>query len=188
MIKNVVIDIETLGTKLNKRFQPPVVLSIGAVVISDGKITSEFEGYLNIDDQIAKGAYIDSDTLQWWVKTDPLLFSKTLDKCAAASTLSTSLDFTAWFSAQKPDDVDYIPIWGNSHSFDCTNLEYIYTMFEIERPWSYRGESCFRTLKKLCSWEIKPKGFQGTKHNCLDDARHEAEWLIACAKHLNKVI
>ena len=186
-MKNIVIDIETLGTKLNKNRQVPVVLSLGAVLIVDGKIADSLLVHFNPGEQIARGAFIDMDTLNWWLNTDAAEFCKLIE-LANASSNEESLDKFASWVAMHTDDQEYLPIWGNSHSFDCTNLEYIYTLFDREIPWSYRGESCFRTLKKLCSWDCKPTTFKGTQHNAIDDATHEAEWLINCAKELKKHI
>jgi len=43
-------------------------------------------------------------------------------------------------------------------------------------PWKYYNSQCFRTMKVQHASTPEP-AFQGTRHNALADAQHQARWL-----------
>lgn len=164
--KNVMIDLETLGTKPGC-----FILSIGACTFGDGPAIERAKFYttIGLQSQANAGLEIDTDTLSWWVKQDTAVmreaFSGTEDIKAAL------ISFSLWLHSLNVTPV----VWGNAASFDLKILEAAYDACGLEVPWSHRNEMCFRTLKKVFD-EIDEPTFFGDKHNALADAIHQAVW------------
>jgi hypothetical protein len=67
-------------------------------------------------------------------------------------------------------------VWGNAASFDLKILEKAYKLMQIEVPWKYYNEMCYRTLKNLYP-EIKIM-CNPHKHEALQDAIYQAEHAV----------
>ena len=53
------------------------------------------------------------------------------------------LGFAAWFGDES------LPVWGNGATFDNVVLSNVFAQFRLDRPWSYKHDRCFRTIKHL---------------------------------------
>jgi len=74
------------------------------------------------------------------------------------------------------DGFNEAPIWANGASFDFPILAEAYRLSGTARPWHFRNERDYRTLKAL--WPDVPQPQRsGTHHNALDDAIHQATHL-----------
>ena len=70
-----------------------------------------------------------------------------------------------------------IGVWGNGASFDNVILSESYYRAAILRPWPFWKDRCYRTIKTI--YPDVELVRSGTHHNALDDARTQAEHLIA---------
>lgn len=172
-------DIETMG----QRFDAPV-LSIGSVFfdLDTGFIKSEFYRAVDIDSAFRFGR-TNGSTVKWWMQQG--------DAARQAAIKGTEnlpkvlQDFSAFYK-QHPK----APIYGNGPSFDMTILEHAYARCEINVPWAFWNIRDCRTMKDLgeAIGYTVPK-LQGTAHNALDDAKHQAAWVVEIRKRLlNKVV
>ena len=168
MKKKLMIDCETLD--IGER---PVLLSIGAVVFDDNGIYEYFQADIDIESSKQFGFTVSQSTLDWWDQQDPIarnmaFYGKervdiVLQKLVAFYKNHGSPEIRS--QAPLPD----IPWITNA-------LDH----FDIERPWKYYKEFCFRTLLKSApKFEIP---FAGVPHNALDDAIHQAKQFIQLKK------
>lgn len=171
-MKNVMVDLETLG-----KGSDAVILSIGAVAFDETGVGSDF--YANIDPESCTrvGMKMDASTVMWWMTQGDQARQVFKD----GSRLDIVLrNFTLWFASVGAENV-----WGNGATFDNVILSNAYTLAGLERPWSYRGDRCYRTLKALLPDVKAPPNF-GTAHNALDDARYQAIHAVELLKALKK--
>lgn len=174
------IDIETLG---NTSYAP--ITQIGAVAFRDGEIEGEFEAAIQpkwYDNAAVKPLFkIDADTMMWWM-------SQSRDAQLAAFSGTTDLftallGFRTWCWDCKADSK--VRIWAKPPQFDCTIIRNGYKALQVLDPnfdgqpgWSHWEERCLRTLIEVFP-RIKRMERQGTHHNALDDARHQARQIMA---------
>ena len=177
MTTHIVLDLETLGTNRNAP-----ILSIGMVVIKDLTITDKFRANIDaVEQEELFGRVADEDTKAWW---------RTLmnaDDGRAAWNAAVSCP-TAVKSALKAinklfDDIGEFQLWGNANTFDN---EILRSLFEAAGfpAWSYRKDRDFRTLKELYKEKVPEPEFIGVRHVALDDALHEAGYLIKILKYI----
>lgn len=162
--KHVMIDLETLG-----RTPDAAIASIGAVLFDPRygiKCADTF--YVEIDWKASK-RFVEKETVDWWRKQ-----SKEARKCLKGKTpLSEALEeLDFWL----PDDCRP---WGNGPTFDISMLEHAFDQEQIETPWKFWNIRDCRTIKDI--FESKRGGlngnFTGVKHNSLDDAKYQADWV-----------
>ena len=173
MTKNVMVDLETLGTAADS-----VILSIGAVhfdLDSDKIDDAGFYASVSIESNLAYGRRIQEDTLIWW-----------LQQTAAAQavfhepkqTLESALaEFAQWL---RGGDI----MWSNGADFDIPMLAHAYTQQGTGRPWLFWNSRCVRTYKALPGAKDVSVARLGTHHNALHDAIHQARLVQAIHKTL----
>jgi 3' exoribonuclease, RNase T-like len=169
------LDIETLDTRPSA-----VILSIGAVrfdVAEPGTLTEKFHHYISIDEQLRAGRTVSGSTLLWWMDQGDEARSRI--SSANAESMKTVLDALAAF--MKPDD----RVWGNGAGFDNVIVADAYQSMGMPVPWRFWGDMCFRTLKTMYKYVPKPPR-NGTAHDALDDAIHQAEHLQAIFQVMRK--
>lgn len=173
MKPSIMIDIETLGTRPGC-----VISSIGACVFDlHGTFTNPtLHLHVSLDDSERHGFRIEADTVVWWIGQSPEARNALIDgqrthmngspttysaenAVAALSLFVRSVEGEPW-------------IWCNGASFDFPILAAYFARFNRPLPWNRWQEMDLRTLKNL------NKGLrlerQGTHHNALDDAIHQA--------------
>lgn len=163
-------DIETLDTK-----ETAVVLSIGAVKFTDDGLGVAFYRRLAVDDQIERGRTISGSTVSWWMKQ-----SDEARKVFAEPTVSVETALRDYAEFMQGEEFS---VWGNGAMFDNSTLLNLYAQYGIPRPWSYRGDRCYRTViaeaynadPRLKDLYVKPT----VAHNALADAMCQANHLIA---------
>jgi len=161
---HVMIDLETMGT----RPDAPIV-SIGAVAFNGAGIGNEFYRNVDLKTSVAGGGVIDPDTLMWWLQQSDEARAALM---VADTALTYALDDLAkWM----PIGVD--GVWGNGASFDNVIMSESYIRAGIARPWPFWKDKCYRTVKGMYPDVALERS--GTHHNALDDARTQAEHLIA---------
>ena len=161
---HVMLDLETMGTTAGS-----AIIAIGAVLFRMDSKKADDDFYCTIDLQSAvdAGAMIRPSTVMWWMQQE--------DAARKAFTVGTISLVQALqrFAAFIPQDTR---VWGNGATMDNVVLSSAYEMCGLQRPWSYKHDRCYRTIKAL--FFPGAHDFEGTKHNALDDARHQASMLL----------
>ncbi|MBV5342719.1 3'-5' exoribonuclease, partial [bacterium] len=68
-------------------------------------------------------------------------------------------------------------VFGNGSDFDNVILSNAYLRLSMERPWPKFNDRCFRTIKSMFKSVQQPVR-EGVHHSALDDAKHQALWLL----------
>jgi hypothetical protein len=174
MSTHVMIDIETMGTS-----NEAAIISIGAVKfdpMADGVIDS-FYVPVTLLSSVAAGLKIDAKTVMWWMKPERAEARDQLVADGSAVDLYSALDgFATWFGP------DSLPTWGNGATFDNVILRNAFAKCGMECPWGYTHDRCYRTLRGLAPDMSVPR--EGTYHNALDDAIHQAKYMQLVVSYL----
>lgn len=181
---HVMIDLETLSTANNAQ-----ILSIGAVKFDTLGIHDTF--YQNIKLKSDSVFDISGTTVLWWLNQTKEAQETLLKK--SLNLRDSLIKFSAWYYnydmlRMKADDKVYIEtgkeVWGNGATFDNVILRNAYKKLDLECPWSFRDDRCFRTMARQLEASLNKRqidvtfDFNGTKHNALQDAKNQAEYLI----------
>lgn len=161
---NVMVDLETLSTKSNAK-----IIALAAVTFfdTDAYIKYFYEKCLPV---IELGFDIESKTIEWWNKQDEVVRDEAFSGTQLLYTLL--INFTAWCKATHCN----IILWGNGSDFDNVVLRNAYNAFNLEPPWSYRFNRCYRTLKAIAPKEVQLNPFiNPAAHNALEDAKCQAK-------------
>lgn len=172
--KNVMLDLETLGTKPGCK-----ILSIGAVVFNSGGVGEE-QFYIEIDRNKQNGLFEQDQTVKWWEEQSPDA-KGTLFNNKEVYLEQALLQFSHWLDVVNPDHP--INIWGHGSDFDNVIIQEAYEHVKMLRPWSYGRNRCYKTLKRTLK-SIEPGKFLGIKHNALSDSIHQARH---CSVLLNSI-
>lgn len=176
-MNHVMVDLETLG-------QTPgcAILSIGAVAFDPytSELGPEFYEVVNTRSCFDAGLKQDESTVNWW-KTQKAEAAAVLDearesKVLLAEALSRFRSYLQKFGLRD------IRVWGNGSDFDNAILACCYKSINQNLPWRFYNNRCFRTLKNIRS-VVEPVR-QGTYHNALDDAKHQARHALALMETL----
>jgi DNA polymerase III epsilon subunit-like protein len=164
MTDRVMIDIETLGTEPGTS-----IIAIGAVRfdLTDG-VTDDLFASVDIESCQDHGLTIDAETLSWWLLKD----GDARKQLPNGDPLPEALHALREFVGECDE------VWANSPAFDCAILRSAYDAVGLETPWEYYHERDYRTIRETVDmWPDKEQG--GIAHNALDDARYQAECLVA---------
>ena len=171
-MKDLMIDLETLGTRVNA----PIV-AVGACFfdINTGKIGKTFEAVMDLSLVLRYGR-MDGDTLKWWLGQSEDARQKLVR--GRSDPLKVYPAFVEFVAAGG----DGVRPWGNGASFDISMLEYtLARVIERRPPWDFWNIRDCRTIKHIASdLKLKFDGERkGTHHSALDDAVFQAEWVSA---------
>lgn len=159
------VDIETLGTRPGD-----TILAIGAVMFSVEKgIYSRFYSTISMTDSKEKGFKATRSTIEWWEKQDAALRNEVFS--GIKSVEQVLQEFTAFFPP-----FGEVCVWGNGANFDNTLLSAAYRLMNMEQPWKYWNDRCYRTIKNMFLDERIDH--IGKEHHALDDAITQATRLI----------
>lgn len=181
---DLMIDIETVG-----RTPGCAIIQIAAVPfnINTGQIsTNVFKMSINLDHQLksGKGFTYCPNTYKWWMKENPKLF-----KLLSTSTHKynqVGSEFQKYFRSLPNNQK--IRVWGNSNRFDLGIIEGWYKKsigFKFEPFWNTWLENDCRTLSNLKPLIKKNLKFIGTKHDAIDDCKHQIKYCYQTLKSLN---
>lgn len=166
------IDFETLSTMPNA-----VVLSLGAVTFNDAAVIDTF--YVNVDREDCKalGLHVQQSAVDWWAKQSDAA-KQSLLMPPPMPLLEAMTAFSKWWRATGAQC-----IWGNGADFDNPIMRSLFNALDADTPYRPYVGRCYRTIKSIPGMPIMTVR-QGVHHNALDDAKNQAEHLIA----MNKVI
>jgi hypothetical protein len=169
-MNDIMIDLETLDTEPTS-----VIISVGACLFDIEKktIPSTFYMAAEIQEQMNQGRTMSADTIKFWMNQNAAAQHVFNEKAKPmAEVLKT---FVFWLNSvgNKKDR----KVWGNGSTFDISIMENLFTMYKIEKPWSYNAVMDLRTFKRFVG-----KGEQIPKplipHNALEDAKTQAQYVI----------
>lgn len=161
------VDLETLGTEPGA-----AIASIGAVrfSVADG-IGDEFSASVSLADCQAHGMRIDAETLSWWLNQPATARDQLHGGRGLEAALRAFIDFASGASE----------VWANSPAFDAVILRDAADRVGLGLPWQYYQERDYRTLREtLSTWPDREQS--GTTHDALDDARYQADQLVAALR------
>lgn len=171
------IDLESLSTEPDA-----ALLSIGIVAFDrhTGAVIDRFYAAIRWADAMCSG-HVSDDTVAWWgCQSDTAraqFFSPdalpTVDALAAANL---------WLMRYGPAKSRLM--WGNGSTFDCVVLEQAFKRFHFTTPWMFWSTRDMRTVVDLAGYRKGDIPFEGTEHNALDDATHQAIVISHCIKRL----
>lgn len=171
----IMVDLETLGNVPGS-----VICALGAV-----KFDTELGVYASFYERISQascvrlGLTMDADTVLWWMQQAEAARAELWapGRWPLADVLT---GFSMWAG-------EVSELWGCGASFDCALLAAAYRAAAVPPPWKFWQERCFRTTK---SWlrgadSLEPSR-AGTHHHALDDAAHQARWLLGIEAKLTE--
>lgn len=162
MAKNVMLDLETMGTDADS-----AIVTIGAVKFGR-KITDRFYERISLKTSAAAGLTVDPDTVVWWMRQQ----HEARVELYAPGRLSLEdalTKFAEWIGKDAR-------VLGNGAAFDNVLLSTAYKKLGMKRPWDYKNDYCYRTVRNL-NRHVPFDNF-GTHHNALDDTEGQALHLI----------
>ena len=175
---HVMIDLETMG------YRPGcVILSIGAVYFTIHGIHEEFYVRINPMSCQRHGLHFDASTIEWWMRQSDGARGEVSNLTKTGEELTDALaKFYAWLNTDADPDSR---IWGNGSDFDISIILAAFDRVDLPVPWSPWKHRCFRTMKNFHRQTIAKTepAREGTHHNALDDARHQARWLLNISEH-----
>lgn len=163
-------DLETLDNRSSS-----VIIAIGAVKFDPKtkQIIDRF--YARIDPQscLDAGLTVSGSTILWWMQQHENARSQFK---GILPPLKTSLNgFSAWMQ-KIPGEIGSERVWGNGATFDNVILTNAYNAIGLARPWSYKGDRCYRTIRSL--YPDVPFKDYGTAHRADHDAEAQALHLM----------
>lgn len=191
MTIHIMVDLETWGKTPGSDIR-----SIGAVVFDPIAGTLGEEFYVNVDNPVRADArpgfadpaspfadrvypvYRDPETVQWWADQSE----------AAQQRLTTDvvdlqeglLLFIGWWARHAAPDATF---WAHGPHFDEAILAACYRAVVRNVPWHYRAARDTRTIYEAAGWPAVP--FEGTQHDALADAKHQARCVIESYRLIN---
>lgn len=155
-------DIETFGTAADT-----VVISIGAAGYDKEGKPFEFYERLGIEEQIKKGRSITESTLLWWMGQSEEAQTVFRESPTPVDVVLKELAI----GLSESMDTKKLEVYGNGASFDITIICNMFEQYNLETPWKFWNERCYRTIKNLFADVILKR--KGTHHNALADAQSQ---------------
>ena len=181
--EDVMVDLETVGNKPGCG-----ILSIGAVAFdsTSDQLGNEFYLVVNGQSCLDAGLHVDPDTLAWWNKQSPearVVLTQSNDEAQSTDLRQALIEFGIF--VQQFGGKKNVKVWGNGSDFDNAILAVAYNAVELDLPWMFWNNRCYRTLKGIVPGPKLQR--QGTYHNALDDAKTQAEHAIPLLHNLTNI-
>ena len=161
---HVMLDLETLSSRSDAS-----IVSVGACIAPavGSEIKHTFYEVVNRESQDPKIFHVCPTTVEWWSFQSKE--AREVLKVPGEDIKNALGKFSSWLHALGP--AEKILMWGNGASFDNAILEHAYKVCDIEVPWKFWNNRCYRTLKNIV---YAPFKHVGEAHNALDDAKSQA--------------
>lgn len=164
---NIMVDLETLGTRPTS-----IILSIGACRVTNGEPSDPFYRVIDVASCRDAGLTSDAATEKWWNEQDENARKVFTDpNVGLVRALTDFASYIRGFGGRS------VRLWGNGSDFDNVILNNAYLAVGSISPWMFYNNRCFRTVRKLFWQGVTEPERQGTYHNALDDAMHQARIL-----------
>lgn len=166
------IDTETAGKGPNG-----ALLSIGAVFFNAQTCTlgPTFVRTIHLATAVRDGGVIDPSTFIWWLGQSDA--ARDAVRFGGQDIRVVLTEFSAWIA--ETCRVEDVRPWGNSAAFDLTKIGSAYQRADMQEPWYFTNERCFRTVRNMFPQvEYDPSEKGEGAHNALADAVFQAEHLF----------
>ena len=167
----IMLDLETMG-------QGPraAITQIGAVVFNTDtqSIVGRFQRNVDLASSVACGGEMDASTVLWWLRQSDE--AREAYKEVACHIRNALQDFREFIAPYEPAEREGLPVWGNGASFDNVILRGAYERIEMQTPWKFWQDRCYRTVKALN--KDVPFERAGVHHRAVDDAESQALHLM----------
>jgi hypothetical protein len=171
-VKDVMIDFETFGNGTDA-----CIVQVGAVYFDPetGQLGDEFK--FNISDgSIGPGAgKIDEGTVRWWLGQSDEARQSILKPGGSLSDVMRK--FNSFLAGAER-------IWSHA-TFDFPILQATLKRLGIRQSFKYSAGLDLRTLSYLSGIPILDFKREGTHHDALDDAKHQARYAIEAIRFIN---
>ena len=168
----IMLDLETMGNGSNS-----AIIAIGAVAFDIGGVSSRFYQQVNLQSSVDAGMEIDASTVLWWLKQSDSARSAFKDNEKSLNIATALIEFSVFCESLK-----VCGMWGNGAAFDNALLSNAYRKIEMNQPWKFWNDRCYRTVKNI--YQDVEFIRTGTHHNAVNDAESQALHLIEiCKKH-----
>jgi hypothetical protein len=175
---NVMVDIETLSTAPNA-----TMLTLGACAfdLGTGEILDTISLRFSLDDQSRLNRDISDSTMAWWKKQSDEARAEAFDQTNAEPLSDALQKFDNWLVAtRKADRKLEMRMWANDPDFDLVILTSAFRNVGKEPPWQFWESRSVRTMKMIAQEKkITLPDREGTHHNAVDDAIHQAKVVSA---------
>lgn len=171
---HIMIDLETMGTEINSP-----ILAIGACEFCPLTKQTGSSIYLliNLQSNMQLGRMPSAGTIYWWLQQAPAAQQEMI-KSEKANDLKYMLQcFKNWIDTRCLESDSRAVVWGNSASFDISMIKNAMQQCNVDIPWEFWDEQCYRTLKTH-NKHIPFKRL-GNHHNALHDATNQAKHAAA---------
>lgn len=171
MYTEVMIDLETMDVGPNA-----AIVAIGAVAFNRDDIgiieeNPTFYTTIDLTSAMAYGGTVSGDTVLWWLKQEEAAREQ-LYRESNETLMNTLMGFKEWLTLYC--DTQNVKIWGNGANFDNVILANAYRNCNMQPPWNFWNDRCYRTLKAE-NPNVIPASFNGVQHNALHDAVNQAQ-------------
>ena len=179
---HIMIDIETLC-----KGQLSVMPQISMVRFCPltGETFETLDLKIDLQSMLDIGLTMDADTVLWWFAQDKEAINKVL---LAQGTMSVhaALEQVKQFIvlSSTATTATNTKIWGNGPAFDLSKISAAFELIGQAKPWHYGNERCVRTISAFAPEFKKNMPFCGTKHDGLDDCRHQIKYVTAALQAL----
>jgi hypothetical protein len=166
-MNEVMVDLETFGTSDNA-----AIVSIGAVEfdLATKTIGRTFYRNISLSSAVVDGGQVDGGTIIWWLQQSEAARQALFQN--PGDTRDVLNEFATWMR-----EGNCVNVWGNGAVFDNVILGNAFNRSKITKPWTHRGDRCYRTMAALAG--TKPDRTVGTHHNALDDAMAQTKHLLS---------
>lgn len=168
---DVMIDCETMGNG-----SKAAIIAIGAVKFDPKlkRIHDRFYSRVDLQSCLDVGLEVTAGTIMWWLEQSDVARAEFK---GVLPPLKKALEgFSAWMNRQMSPTEKAHTVWGNGATFDNVILTNAYNALKMERPWSYKGDRCYRTVRAMYP-DVKFKD-HGVKHRADHDAEAQANHLM----------
>ena len=173
-MNNVMIDLETLGTKANTYI---VTVAAVAFIPTAGRAAYEFYEKIDVDSYPKTGAFsFDFQTLAWWMNQNAAAKGEAFSGTPRKNIEVVLRNLAKWIRDLSPDP-DGVKVWAQGAAFDIAILEYTMSYFGIEIPWKFWNVRDTRTLYDIAGvvYSKVPTPARVVAHNALGDCLKQIE-------------
>ena len=183
MLNHCMLDLETMGTRPDA-----AIVAIGAIMFDPDTLTmgDEFYTPIELNASIADGGTVDGGTVKWWMSQSYEARKEIFDVKEGTYYPSDALImFSNYIERHVIDGRLYV--WGNGSDFDNVILASTYDRIGMPKPWNFRDNRCYRTLKNTFP-EVEPMDNpNNVAHNAAHDAFRQAAHALAIFKHIRNL-
>lgn len=176
---DIMVDLETMAPTSRA-----AIVTIGAVEFSRERgLGRTFYTVVDLKSSMQFGGEVDGDTIHWWMQQSE---DARREICRAGQDLPTALmEFVGYLQLAVHDSKSGpVCLWGNGATFDNVVLFNAYRACDIQPPWHFKNDRCYRTMCNEFREIPRERNAKAVRHNALDDAKGQAEHLLAIWKSL----